>query len=161
MLLILMKRGRGVSPIIATVLLIAMVIIIGVIFLLYFKSFREETVTKFEKNIKLVCEEVRFSASYDETAGTLSVTNDGNVPIFNIEIKRVYSGGYESKGLSGLVSNWPSVGLNQGDGFSESISSYVASGTEKIILIPVLIGNSEKGKKSFMCDEQYGYEINV
>ena len=30
---------------------------------------------------------------------------------------------------------------------------------EKITLIPVLLGTSDKGKRTYVCEEQYGYEV--
>ena len=59
-----MIKKRGVSPVIATVLLISMVVIIGIIIFLWFRGMVGETVTKFGKNIELACEDVVFDASY-------------------------------------------------------------------------------------------------
>lgn len=149
---------KGVSPIIATVLLIAIVIVIGLILFLWFREMTEETITKFGgTNVKLVCGDVNFEASYSN--GVLSLLNSGNVPIFGIKVKLFKEGSHETKDLRDLSENWPDLGLNQGGTFSGEIS--LEEEVNKIILIPVLIGNSEKGEKTFVCEEQYGFEIIV
>lgn len=149
---------KGVSPIIATVLLIAIVIVIGLILFLWFREMTEETITKFGgTNVKLVCGDVNFEASYSN--GVLSLLNSGNVPIFGIKVKLFKEGSHETKDLRDLSENWPDLGLNQGGTFSGEIS--LEEEVNKIILIPVLIGNSEKGEKTFVCEEQYGFEIII
>ena len=152
------NNKRGISPVIATVLLIAMVVVIGLIIFLWFKGMTEETITKFGgTNINLICADVSFESSY--SGGQLSISNIGNVPIFGMKLKIFTDGSHETKSLRDLSENWPELGLNQGGTFSGVISG-VGSG-DKIILMPVLIGSSEKGEKTFMCKEQYGYEIKI
>ncbi len=78
-------KKRGISPVIATVLLIAMVVVIGLIVFLWFRGMIEEEGTKFGKNVKLVCDDVNFEASY--SGGVLSILNIGNTPIYKMKIK--------------------------------------------------------------------------
>ena len=155
-----MKRNqKGVSPVVETVLLIAIVVVISVLVFVWFNQMTEEAITKFEgMNIELVCEDVAFDATY--YYGVLKIVNNGNVPIFGIKVKISGEGSHATKDLS-EISNWPGLGLNQGNSFSEDIRNDVED-AESIVLIPVLIGNSEAGKKTFVCDEnRYGYEIFV
>ena len=140
-----MKR-KGVSPVIATVLLISIVVVIAVIIFIWFNQMTQESITKFGGvNVELVCEDVNFDASYNY--GTLNIVNNGNVPIFGIKVKILREGSHETKDLN-EISDWPSSGLNQGGTFSEDISSEIGT-AEDIILIPVLLGNSEKGKTQY------------
>lgn len=155
----MLKRGdKGVSPIIATVILVAIVIASGTIVFMWFRGFIQEKVIKFGKNVELVCEDVNFDASYAESQ--LSIVNRGNVPIFGMKIKIFEDGSYETKDLKDDFPNagWPEGGLGQGEAFSGNIQSEV-SGKEKIIVIPVLVGSSKEGKKVFTCGDQYGKEI--
>ena len=152
-----MTKGKeGLSPVIATVLLVAMVIVIGLIVFLWIRGMTQETITKFgNQNIQLVCNDVYFEADY--SGNTLYISNSGNVPIFGMKVKIVEAGGHTTEDLR-EDSKWPEVGLNQGGVFSDSIDY----DGEEIILIPVLIGNSEQGKKTYVCDEnQHGYKINI
>ena len=147
-----MENKKGLSPVIATVLLISVVIVIGVIIFLWFQGMTEEAVTKFGgKNVKLVCEDIKFEASY--SSGNIYISNTGNVPIYEIKAKVYNSGSYSTNILK---TNWPSTGLSPGDSYSGPISA-----GEKIVLIPVLIGESESGRKAYSCEEKDGIEIKV
>ena len=82
------KMKRGLSPVIATTLLIAMVVVLGLIIFLWFRGFTEESVTKFGgTNIKLVCGDLAFESSYSSDSGNLFLSNIGNVPIYSFKLK--------------------------------------------------------------------------
>jgi len=155
----LIKNKRGVSPVIATVLLVAMVIVIGLIVFLWFRGLNEDAITKLGKNVELVCGDVSFSADYDSSSGKLSVVNDGNVNIFNMNAQIFKSGSHETKNLREDFNDWPVSGLNQGE--AVSIDFDFGSDVEKIILVPVLVGKSESGEKAFDCKDKDGMEINL
>ncbi len=158
----LKKKRKGLSPIITTVLLIALTIVITSVVFLWFRGMVEEGVTKFNppKNIKLVCDDVEFEAGY--SSGTLSIVNNGNVPLFRVNLRVFEAGSYITKDIKDLSggSTWPKTGLGQGGTFSGNIGSDPAIGNaEKISVLPVLIGTSSEGKKTFMCEGQYGKEV--
>jgi flagellin-like protein len=158
----LARNRRGLSPIIVTVILIALTIGITSVLFLWFRGMVEEGVTKFSppKNIKLVCGDVEFEASY--SSGTLNIVNTGNVPIFRITLRMFQGGNYQTRDITEFSAgkNWPSSGLGQGGTFSGDIGSEIGS-SEKITVLPVLIGASSKGKKTFECGEQYGRELEI
>ncbi len=154
-----MKRGmkRGVSPVIATSLLIAMVVVIGLIIFLWFRGFTQEAVTKFGgKNIKLVCQDVQFESSY--SGGELFLSNVGNVPIYSIKLKIDKPGSHETEDIKDLQVGWPAEGLDQGGVFSGNVAGSI-SGANEITVIPVLRGTSKSGARTHTCDEQYGEQI--
>ena len=84
---------------IATVLLIAMIVVIGLIVFVWFRNIIQEEGTKFGKNVNLVCGDVEFDTDYDSYSGTLSIANNGNVPIFGIKIKISGDGSHKTKDL--------------------------------------------------------------
>ena len=149
---------RGVSPVVATVLLIVMVIILALIIFLWFRSLNRESITKFGgKNIELVCDDVSFSADY--SFGILTISNIGNVPIFGMNVKIVGQGSHETKEIKDLSTSWPATGLKQGGIFvSEDLSSQF-SGANNLVLIPILAGSSDKGEKTHVCEERQGQEL--
>lgn len=150
-------KKKAISPVVATTLLIAIVVIIALIIFLWFRNVIGDYGEKFGKNIELVCEEVVLGASY--SGGILYVTNDGDVPVFKLNLKIESAGGYETTELNEIVLNWPEKGLTQGGTYSGDISAEAASADE-ILLMPVLIGVSDKGdKKIYACGEQYGYVV--
>ncbi|MCW8966501.1 MAG: hypothetical protein OQK82_07435, partial [Candidatus Pacearchaeota archaeon] len=136
------------SPVIATVLLIAMVVVIGLIIFMWFRGFTQEAVTKFDTNVELVCNDVIFDASYH--SGVLSIVNTGNIPIYRMKLKISAQGSYTTKELT-TTQGWTETGLNQGDTFSNSIQ--IPSGTDDITLTPVLMGTSRNGQQTYTCDE--------
>lgn len=148
---------KGVSPVIATVLLIGMVVVIGLIIFSWLRGITQESVTKFNKNADLVCGDIQFQASYDSSQ--LSILNVGNVPIYQMTVKVSKQGSFETDYLDSLSSQWPSSGLNQGSGFSDTINF---DGAKSITLIPIILGDSGGVEKSFTCDEaRFGYEISL
>ncbi len=154
------KNRKGVSPIIATVLLIAMVIVMGLIIFLWFRGFNESAITKLEKNVELVCDDVIFSADYDSSSNRLSIVNDGTVSIFNMNIKILKPGSHETKNLMEDYNGWPETGLSQG-GVTSEISISLDNDVKEIILIPILAGKSDKGDRVFTCKEQNGIKISI
>lgn len=154
------KKKKGLSPIITTVLLIGLTLAISAIVFLWFRGMVEEGVTKFGKNIKLACDDIEFDASY--SSGILTVINNGNIPIFRVNIKITQSGSSQTKSIKDLSGggSWPDSGLLQGGTFSGNIENNVGS-AEEISVLPILIGTSAKGKKTFVCEGQYGKEIQL
>ena len=148
---------RSVSPVIATILLIALVVIIALIVFQWMKGFTKEAVTKFDgTNIELVCNDVQFDASY--SAGTLTISNSGNVPIYNFDVKTEYPGGHDTINLKENLDFGER--LSQGGVFSDSFS--IPDSTTKIILIPILLGVNKDGEqKTQACDERQGKEIQI
>jgi len=150
------RKKRGISPVIATVLLIAMVVVVALIIFIWFRGMVGESVTKFGENIKLVCDDVEFDASYSSSTSTLSIVNTGNVPIFRMRLKIFEAGGHRTEEIDS-EDGWDSTGLGQGGTFAGNVDTL--SSDEKITVFPVLIGTSEKGKKTYVCEGQYGEEI--
>jgi len=153
-------KKKGISPVVATTLLIAIVVIIALIIFLWFRNVVGDYGEKFGKNIELVCEEVMLGASYSDSVGMLYVTNDGYIPIFKLNLRIESREGYETIELNEIVPNWPETGLKQGGVFSGDIS--VVGSPDEILLMPVLVGTSDKEeKKTYACGEQYGYQLVI
>src|SRR3989344_1341036 len=154
------KRGiRGVTPVVATTLLVGIVIVIALIVFFWFRSLKDETCLKFEQNIELVCKDVEFFADYDLDLGDLYVSNTGNVPIFGMKIKIEGDAGFTTFDLNEY--GWLGIGLNQGNAFSGNILSEVSGNPTSITLIPTLMGScGSDGNKIYICNEEnYGYKI--
>lgn len=155
-----MNAKRGVSPVIATVLLVAMVVVIAFVLFLWIKGLTKEAVTKFGgTNIELVCNNVEFKADYG--GGVLSITNIGNVPVFSFNLKIDKIGSHVTKNIKDISKKWPETGLGQGGLYvSEDLSSELNSATD-IIIMPVLAGSSKGGKRTHDCTESHGREISL
>src|SRR3990167_2760874 len=127
-------RGKkGISPVIATSLLIAMVVVIGLIIFLWFRGFTQEAITKFGgTNVELVCGDVQFDSSY--SGGQISIVNVGNVPIYSFQLKIEKPGSHSTEDIKDIT-DWPIEGLNQGGSFAEYIADDIGSADE-IVVIP-------------------------
>ena len=144
---------------VATVLLIAMVVVIALIIFLWLKSFTQEAITKFGgENVELVCGDVSFDSSYSN--GNLIVDNIGNVPIYSVNLVVERPGSHETYDIRDISADWPSTGLGQEGLFSGDIGSYTSRAT-KINVVPILVGTSKSGDKTYTCKDQYGEEITI
>ena len=154
-------KKRGLSPVIATVLLVAIVVVMGLVIFLFFRGFAPEVATKGGQNIELACEGVDFTASYDTGFSEVAVTNYGNVPIYDLEIKVTDSAtkSTSTQNLAQVTSGWQQYGLGGGESFS---GPFDAASGDSLFMIPVLLGTTEDGGEApYVCDEQYGQEIIV
>lgn len=168
---------RGLSPVIATTLLILIAIIIAIIILLWIKNYIGE---KAEKDLgggpialENVCPEVKLDAdakfndptpassnSGDESLD-VHVGNKGNVPIYGIEVRK--------KSLTSVISlgavNTKNANLAITSGEDETLPiTGVGGKVEKdnsIIVVPIVLGENKKAKRAYVCEEQYGVEVKV
>lgn len=157
-----LRGRRGISPVIATVLLVAMVIVIALIIFMWFKSFSQESITKFGgENVQTVCQEVSFSADY--SGGQILLSNTGNVPIYSVVLKVSAGGNYQTNELSTFTggSNWPKTGLRIGGTYASNSMGSSLQGASQVLVIPVLLGSSNSGQQTYTCPDQYGQEISV
>lgn len=166
MLNILKIKKRGISPVIASVLLVVIVLIIALIVFLWLKGITKEAVVKFDKNVELVCEDLVFDVKYTDLQ-KLQVANNGNVPIYNLKIK-IYDSltkTTELKEINDLISTgnkYPVSNYGLQAGKTGIYSIPFDDGVNRIIVIPVLRGSSDSGEKDYVCDEnRYGKEIII
>lgn len=147
---------RALSPVIATVLLIALVLMLASIVYFWAKSFLPEQLEKNGGPVENVCAEVRLVAEYDPITKELKILNQGNVPVYSakIGIQSSFSLEYinEESGMPPIKAN--EIGVY-------TITSDIQPG-DQIVIVPVLLGeNAEQERKSFVCDAQYGLTVNV
>jgi len=158
-----LREKRGVSPVIATILLVAMVVVIGLIIFLWFRNIVDVAPTKFGKNVELVCRDIDFSSDYSSSTGMLSLSNGGNVPIFGMKVKISEQGSHQTRDIEDLLVSvsWPNIGLRQGGTFSGNLNENGdLIGANQVLLIPVLMGTSEEGKQTYVCEE-YGQDLII
>jgi hypothetical protein len=149
------NQKRGISPVVATTLLILLVVVIAIIIFLFFRSITREAVTKFGENVEIICiNDIDFSASY--ISGTLSLVNNGNTPIYDFVVQEIGGGSTDSRRLRDIDSTFK--GLNA----AAAADASLITSSERIILIPVLLGEvASGGTQEHVCDESAGLEILV
>ena len=139
---------RGLSPVITTVLLIAMVIILAAIIFLWAKFFIGEIIEKeiggVKKTAENFCPDVNFQVALSGTQ--LSIVNRGNVPIYKVDIKKKTKGSSDEEKIE----------VNIGIGQSLPVSLSDPSSYDEVIIIPVLLGKAGDEPKEYPCEEEYG-----
>lgn len=149
------KKKVGLSPVIATMLLIALALVLAIIIFLWARNFIGEAVEKEGRAIELSCAEVSFRA---ERAGDkIDIENIGTVPIYGIEVRKKTGLSLEILGVETLegtitVGQTSSVPLlNRGD---------ITEGDE-LVIVPILLGETDRFKKSYVCDADFGETISA
>jgi flagellin-like protein len=145
-----MKRGvknkRGISPVIASVLMILMVVVLSGMVFLWARGFITEQVEKFGKPIEEQCAAINFVAT--KVGNDLEILNRGSIDIRHFDIKLVKGGNSEFYKFRFEVD----VG---GAAVVEPFTQKMKNGDspEDIILYPALIGNvvGETSNKVFTC----------
>lgn len=158
-----MKKGKkevenkvGLSPVIATVLLVAMVIAIGLIVFLWMRGSVKEVIYKFgDKNVELACADVSFDVEYYSDADSLYVVNNGDVPIKDFKVQLTKSGIKTTFNLNEAGSDF--AGISSGNGAEVDVSGKNIGDADEILVIPILEGRTSSGTiKTYVCDKRYG-----
>lgn len=144
---------KALSPVIATVLLIALVLVLASIVFLWARGFVSERIEKFGGiPIQETCGEIGFDFEiYNKGSGEydFEIVNQGNIPIYDFELKQI-SGG---NSFPGALDSSGAFSINSGD--SKSIDEVYLGTIDKIILYPRILGSisgSNKGQV-FTCLE--------
>jgi len=150
-----MKKGvnkSGLSPVIASVLMILLVMILAAMIFLWARGFISEHVEKFGKPIEASCSEIDFEVEKVEgTSGldALEVVNRGDVDIFYLDVKKVSGGNTEMEKFGFPV--------DAGSAAKGDIDLTMAGGVvpEKIIVYPALVGTVKRKSSNqvFTCVE--------
>lgn len=129
---------KGVSPVVATVILIAIVVVLGMIILLWAMGFFGEKAQKFDEPITKACDSINLEISYSgESLEVLN--NDERIPLYKLRVNIEGAGGSEPM----------EVEANIGPGQSKSIP--IDSGLTIKNVIPVLVGLSNGAEKEYVC----------
>jgi flagellin-like protein len=152
-------KKRAISPVVATVLLISLVLILAVIIYMWARAFLPEKMQKMDRPIEDVCQDVSFVAEYD--AGIVRVRNEGNVPLNGVDIalKKTFGSEY----LSGDFTATPSIKGGETKEFSIDTDQNPLNPGDNLLIVPSLLGRSQKDEqiKAFVCDESYGQTVTV
>jgi len=137
-------KKKGLSPIVATVLLIGLVVVLAGLVFFWARGFISEKIEKFGENVDDVCERVDFGVELVEGNSILEVVNRGNVPIHNFEVKQFYSDGDSE------IKAFPELMVGVGKSAREGVS-FVGGDIEEISLFPRILGSSGDENKPYTC----------
>ncbi len=155
------KARRAVSPIISTMILIMIVIVIAIIIILFARSFIKEIILKEvggnSKRVQDFCQEIALKPILNED-GSFGVTNEGNVPVYNIVLKTSKAGSSDTTQLEFGVD----PGYSQMIEIINPVSSsfYKRSDYEEVKVIPILLGKRKSDLlEPYTCPDNYAVDI--
>tara|TARA_Y100000310_G_C20133565_1_gene556959 strand:- start:70 stop:537 length:468 start_codon:yes stop_codon:yes gene_type:complete len=153
-------KKKGVSPVVATVLLIAIVIILAVIIFIWAKNFMGEEIVKNNRAVDESCDDVDFDFIIDASAAdecgegeyVFSFNNVGNIPIFGFEIIKVSSGSVVTE-----------MTIEQGTLLAGSSTNFCENAETGVNLkaVPKILGEADSGKQAHLCLETTGVTAQV
>lgn len=147
---------KAVSVVIATLLLVLIVIIMAGLIFMFMNQITGKIIMLEGKNIQTVCSDVMFDADYVDKI--VYISNDGNVLIYRMEMIVYDDAGHYTKDLiDEQESGWPENGLNIGGAVSQKID--INNNVEKIVLVPILQGETDGKKELYNCGKSYGFEL--
>jgi len=162
------ENKRGLSPIIATSLLILLAMVLAVIIFFWARSVISEKVQKDlgggERNIDDACKNVQFVADVTSASGstTISIENTGNVPIYGVELIKNDEG---SKRIIGNVSFAPKLTAVKSGESSPTPNPFVIPSTlatkTNVLVVPILLGKIGQSEREYICSEDYGVSAEV
>ena len=135
----LVSCRRSVSPVIATVLLIAIVIVIALIIFFWILSFVQEAKMKNGKSAEQNCQEINLEATLSQTS--LSLKNNGNIPIRSLNIVKTSQGSIN-------VENLTDINLLPGD----SNDFEIGDPAEKTEIVPIILVEVKNSREQYLCE---------
>jgi flagellin-like protein len=149
---------KGVSPVIATILLIAIVIILAIIIFLWARGFVAEKAQKEGRAVEFSCSETNFDAGvfYDDgDEKYLDIVNDGNIPLYGFEIKEFGTGTVIVQEII------PQHTITIGDSATRALNTDFENG-DSLLIVPIILGQTDDGVKiAHTCTDEVGVAVTV
>lgn len=156
----MLKERRGVSPVVATVLLVTLAVILAAIIFLWAKSFIAENVLKNGEVVENSCDDVVFNAEIRNSE--LKIINQGNIALYGIAVRKI-GAGTEETCYPLETDNSPTIkmGASRGNILLDNCGFGSDLGTgDNFIVIPVILGENDNGeRRAYTCDESFGVEL--
>ena len=140
---------KGLSPVIATVLLISIALVLALIIFMWARNFVSEKIQKFSEPVENACDQISFEA--EAHGGKIDLVNRGNVALYAIEVRK------KSAGRIGVMQFSKST-IGEGETASPAFDIPPEDGAE-LLVIPIILGEANGYKKSYTCDEKYGLSV--
>lgn len=140
---------RGLSPAVASVLMILLVLVLAVIIFLWARGFIGEQIEKFGEPIEKTCAKVKFEAvkfTDEYNQEVLEIRNVGNVDIRELEVKK-----FDGRGNSEIEA-FP-IPVDAFDSKSEALDFKMNDGSDpdRVVVYPALVGTSGLANSVFIC----------
>jgi flagellin-like protein len=164
-----MRIKRGLSPVVATALLITIAIILAAILFFWARGLLTERNQKFGEAIENSCDDVSFKAEAfaNDLKSQLVIVNRGNVPLYAVDVRAENAGAGTVQFVntfrdtaSGTPVTIP-LGSTAKIEVDKEINPEKAFGQgDTLVLKPVLLGSEGGKSKVYVCETQ-AVRINV
>ena len=151
-------KKRGLSPVIATVLLISLSLALAIIVFFWARSFIAERVQKQGQEIGAFCEQTVFNVEAVKDATNninIYLTNTGNVPIYGIEVRS------KKIGEVAVVETFVNKNIYAGESGNVVIGDSTLAAGEVLAIVPILLGETNEYRKPYVCDKEYGIDVEI
>lgn len=147
---------RGVSPVVATVLLIAITIVLAAIVFFWARTFLAEGAQKQGRAVELACDRLDFEASLTAVGDSmqLDVLNRGNVPLYGLVLKLLDRGS--------VIPHEVSLSVNVGESVSIPLDSATYGEVNEVLVVPVLLAEQgdDGNRVTYPCPDTAGQLIH-
>ena len=146
-----MRSKRGVSPVVASVLMVLLVVFLAGMVFLWARGFISEQIEKFGTPVESQCASINFYPVKDSDSGGdyLEIVNRGNIDIFQFDIKLVQGGNSEFQRFN--------FNVGAGEGVKEYVTLKMGDGSvpDEIVIYPALLGSvvGKNSNKVFTCND--------
>ncbi len=154
-----MFSKRGVSPVIATILLIAIVVVLAGIVFLWARGFITEGIQKSNEPIERSCERVKFKAEVIREGSDyfLEVNNQENIPIYGFDIKVLGEG---TTRVHTILDSPIDVGSSARTTLSTNDIPEIQQGVD-LLIVPILLGKQGDTYMPSTCPDERGIGTTV
>jgi len=186
-----MSKKRGISPVIATMLLISIALLLAVIIFLWAKAFLDERIQKdlgggpepiesFCKDVNIAAEAFTTDKVVTQCEGILPqnnqgcsyvrVVNRGNIPVHGLEIREKASNSVKSVGTFSKKADDgnPIRTIRIGEDatiiiFPDPTDSLATRliDTNDLLVTPIILGEKGTQYEAHACDSQFALEVPV
>ncbi len=148
-------KKRGISPVIATVLLILLAVVIAVLIFVWARSWFGEKIQKDLGEGMILIEDACKSAGFkaevflESSSLKVSIENIKNVPIYGVKIMKVSKGSKKVIGTAKSTSQTAAIRAGQ---TSMLITDANGLGiNDEVMLYPILVGVTQNSNKEHTC----------
>lgn len=143
---------RGISPIIASIFLIALAAVIGSLIFYFSASFIPDPVLLSGSPIEFACEQVNIKAALFQQ--DLEISNIGNVHLAGIQIKISNQGEIIPYAITQTIQSGKSIAINLNE------QNIFIKSQDKISITPILQGETSEGKQEqHICNDQHSIQV--
>lgn len=149
---------RGLSPVIATVLLVSLAVVVAFLIFIWAKGTIAEKYLKFNEPVERSCGNAVFDLEISPTL--VATVNRGNVPIYGYRLYKQTSASITNlTDFHCMVDKLPMT-IRNGESCEKAISGLVSSG-EKILVVPIILSQRGEEYLPYTCENSFGKTVTV